>query len=66
MTVVAVIAGCDVPGRFASGASAVVTRTAVAGHSHVVHVEDRAPGRSCVAAVAGFRGGDVAGRLHRR
>jgi len=43
VTVVAVVAGYDVAGRFASCTGAVVTGAAISGHGHVVHVENRAP-----------------------
>lgn len=66
MTVVAVVARRNVARRLAGGSGAIVTGTAAPRHSHMVHVEDRAPGRCGVAAIAGFRGCDVAWGLHRR
>jgi len=66
VTIVAIVARRDVARRLAIRASAVVTSPAISGYGHVVHVEDGTPGRRGVAAVAGFSGGHVAGRLHRR
>ena len=52
VAIVALVTGNNVPGRFACCEGAVVAGSTTPGDGRVVHDRDRAPGRSCVAALA--------------
>lgn len=66
VAIVALVARDNMAGRLARRDRAVVAGAATTGYRRMIHVVNRAPGRCRVAAVTGFRGGDMAGRFHRR